>query len=285
MYSNYKRYTNLIYEKILQTDFYHASLILRALTMAGIERGTPFTVTNALWHLHMSDIPLSKYLLYEGLKGLQALGLVQTRRRMTRKRGRPALIYTLSHPEYMRKKLGIISDPGFLDEVPAESLDSVRNYRAAMHRALIARYPGQHSRAFLSSRLGVSKATTRNYEKNTDIEVLPRWGKKRITYATAFHLPEKAKPGRCFLEITGIRPLTDEEMAAFLAEISPQAHGILSWDNPYNRPMKEIEPRHCRAIRFLAQQAIRQGLTVHLKWREKSYYRIRGHDDTFDRAG
>jgi transcriptional regulator with XRE-family HTH domain len=279
MYSNYNRYTNLIYEALLRTDYPHASLILRALNTCYIEQGQPFLVKDVMWSFRLYDIPISKYMLYQGLNALEALGLVHTHPYINRKRGRPATIYALLHPEDTRKKLGIKYDPGFLDQIPIASLNSLRNYRAAMHREFVARYPGQHSRAFLAERLGVSPATIRNYEKGTDIEVIPQWGKRRLTYAGAFKLPERNKPGQYFLEITGIRPLTDEEMAAFLAEISPQAHGVLSWDNEYNRPMKEIEPRHCRAIRFLAQEAIRQGLTVHLKWRETNYYRIRDDGD------
>ncbi len=271
-------YTNLIYEKILQTSFPHASLILRALVKVDFERDSSFTIKKVLWNFRLDNIPLSEHLLRKGLNDLEKLGLVRTRPLMTRKQGRPAVIYTLTHPEYMRAKLSIDRDPGYLDEVPAESLGSLRDYRAAMHRALIARHNKQYSRRFLASRLGVSEATTRNYEKGTDIKVQPCWGKKRITYATAFDLPEKNKPGQYFLEITGKEPLNDEEFEALMAEYPEEHHKYFKWDNKYNRPMVDIKPRRCRAIRFLAQQAIRQGLEVHLMWRETNYYSIEGNE-------
>ncbi len=84
--------------------------------------------------------------------------------------------------------------PSGADPLPAASLASPRQYRAALHQALIARRPGRYSRRWLSERLGVSVWTSRRYDRIGGVIATPTYDEQPISWRNLTLVPPEADP-------------------------------------------------------------------------------------------
>ncbi len=104
--------------------------------------------------------------------------------------GRPARLYRLPSPKEMSEMIGIKSTAS--DVISDTNFISPRAYRMALHKQLLERRPGHYARAWLGERLGVSRWTTRRYEKAANLYVKPQFTTQQLSLANASKLPEKA---------------------------------------------------------------------------------------------
>jgi hypothetical protein len=110
-------------------------------------------------------------------------------------RGRPARGYLVPSPEEVARRLGLRT--GVRDVLKAEDLSSGTHYRQALYRALYERRPGQYPRRWLARRLGISKWTSRRYDKALKVYAQPMYEAQPVILAMASRL----KPaGGVFLE-------------------------------------------------------------------------------------
>jgi hypothetical protein len=96
-------------------------------------------------------------------------------------RGRPPTLYVVPSLRALCKHYGVTSHAG--DALDSDVLSSVRDYRAALHRALLARRPGSYHREWLADRLGVSVRTLCRYNTDDGIHVAPRYIDRRVLWS------------------------------------------------------------------------------------------------------
>ncbi|MBA3873022.1 MAG: hypothetical protein H0X30_28140, partial [Anaerolineae bacterium] len=117
------------------------------------------------------------------------------------KRGRPARLYQLPSPTQVAEMIGIKTTAS--DAVPVDQFVSPRSYRMALHKQLLGRRPGHYAREWLGKRLGVSRWTTRRYEKAANIYVQFAYATQSMSWASASKLPRSRvdAPRGVFLEV------------------------------------------------------------------------------------
>lgn len=106
--------------------------------------------------------------------------------------GRPPAYFIMPDNSALYRALGV--RPSGFDPLPTESLASPRQYRVALHRALIARRPGRYSRRWLSERLGVSVWTSRRYDRLADLLVTPTYVEEPIHWKNIARVPPELDP-------------------------------------------------------------------------------------------
>jgi hypothetical protein len=113
------------------------------------------------------------------------------------------------------------------DYLPTWAYAGATEYRAALHFVFIARRAHwsvgravRFGRAFLSDRLGVSKRTTRNYEKWLPVQVTQNIRKQGILPMLFAALPLKPRSHQ-WLEMAGKRYPALRGLAAFLMKRNP----------------------------------------------------------------
>lgn len=115
-----------------------------------------------------------------------------------RKRGRPTAMFRMPSVPQLCEWLGVKAR--YSDPLAPEDLQSMASYRAALHRALIQRAPGQYGRAWQAGRLGVSEDSCRRYDKRTGIQVTPLYTQQAIYWSNVDQkLPDEPIPG-CTLQ-------------------------------------------------------------------------------------
>lgn len=192
---------NAIREQLLSLGRGTAALVLDACYFVGIKPGTRFTY-NELW-AQLEKLEMSSRMVRETLKDPIFIksGIHRP------ERGRPSQIYALPSVSDAAERSGL----GFHYKSPSDRLSpdafkSLRAYRLELHYRLIEREPGQYSRALLSERLGVSKRTTRSYDKALKLQVTPRTEIEEITLkyvgSVPVERPPKGKPRFQWLEST-----------------------------------------------------------------------------------
>jgi hypothetical protein len=112
--------------------------------------------------------------------------------------GRPAQHYQVPMFTRLAERLGVRLTGG--DPLAADDLHSPSRYRLALHRAFIARRPGQYTRAWIGARLEVSRWTTRRYEAKANIPVQPVYETRALGWAEARVLPDRQVMTGSFLE-------------------------------------------------------------------------------------
>jgi hypothetical protein len=75
------------------------------------------------------------------------------------------------------------------DTLPVTAFKSLKNYRLALHNALIKRRPGKYTRGLLAHRLGVCKQTTRNYDKECGHKIEEQLTRTPLTATEIDNLP------------------------------------------------------------------------------------------------
>lgn len=137
-------------ETLLQSGQGYTALVADALFFVGFQPHTQFTAQEAIEALKPLKTPL---------KVIRA-GLYNS---IFQRRGRRNMVFTMPEPNEARKTAGA-SVLRIRDTLPASAFKSLKNYRQALHHALIVRRPGRYTRGLLARRLGVCKQTTRNYD-------------------------------------------------------------------------------------------------------------------------
>jgi hypothetical protein len=119
--------------------------------------------------------------------------------------GRPAARYAIPGAEALARVLGVRHAPG--DALPDAALSAPAAYRQAVHAGLIARRPAAYARDWLSARVGVSRWTTRRYDRRAGIAAQPMYAAQPVEWATLEALlpsESRQQPG-LFLEAAGGR--------------------------------------------------------------------------------
>ncbi|MDX1992779.1 MAG: bifunctional DNA primase/polymerase [bacterium] len=105
------------------------------------------------------------------------------------------------------------------DTLRGDDLRSPAAYRAALHKALIARAPGQYPRRWQAERLGVSKESCRRYERQSGIQPIPVYHMVALDWRNLERtLPDEPLPGT-FIE--------DEQGRRYPA-LLPLARGLMA---------------------------------------------------------
>lgn len=147
-------------EELLQAGKGYTAMIADALYSAGFPAGASFSAADAITALKPLGTPL---------KAIRA-GLYH---RIFKPRGRRHIAFTMPEPNEARIAVGA-SVLRIRDNLPTSAFKSLKAYRQALHHALIKRRPGKYTRGLLAKRLGVSKQTTRNYDRASGHKVEPQ---------------------------------------------------------------------------------------------------------------
>lgn len=222
-------------EYLLANNLGAASLLCDVLYYLDIEPGRRFTEREALELVYPMGI--GRKIVRAALASSAIFPMVKRRKDGTP--GRPPWQYELQTTTYIAERCGLW--PSASDGLSAPDLCSLPDYRAAIHRLLIERRPGQYTRKFLAERLGVTARTTRNYDGD-DIEITPQFSRQSLTPNMLRQWGDRL-PSRWFefngrrypgLRIVGIVLLSrKEEQGGDVIVVEQQA-------NIYS--IKEIEP-------------------------------------------
>lgn len=138
-------------ERLLQLGWGYTALIADALYFLGFTPLQQFTAQEAI--LIAAPLGINAKIVRVGLNNA-----------IFKVRGRRNQVFTMPDPNEARKATGA-SVLKIRDNLPASAFKSLKNYRQALHHALIVRRPGQYTRGLLARRLKVCKQTTRNYDR------------------------------------------------------------------------------------------------------------------------
>ncbi len=95
--------------------------------------------------------------------------------------GRPAVRHAIPGAAALARILGVRHAPG--DALPDGVLGAPAAYRQAVHAGLIARRPAAYAREWLSARVGVSRWTTRRYDRRAGISAQPVYAAQPVEWA------------------------------------------------------------------------------------------------------
>jgi len=206
---------NSIIEKLLQLKKPKAAMTLDALFASDIAAFPSMDISTILHYLRLSGIAMGESNVRRGLFELAQLGLLATRKIMTRGKGRPAWEYRAGTVSGMAKTLGVtLHQNEASDPVPLTSFKSARAYRASKHYGLLKRLGiSQLSRKKLGARLGVCGRSTFNYEQGLSVTVRTRCESIKMSMADVPFAPEKRGKSNVFLEVFFERELSLEELA------------------------------------------------------------------------
>jgi hypothetical protein len=183
---------NSVREALLGADLGDSALLLDAMIRCRYKTGKIFTRKQLLDSLRENGLKVPDGVIQRGLDEkvfvvgkILALG--------TKRRGRPTLAYHMpAIADLVRTWCWGVDTAS--DRLCETDFVSLKAYRIALHREFINRDPGDYSRAFLGRRLGVSEATTRNYDKLAGITVTER--KKEHLIGEDWRSVFDFKPGR-----------------------------------------------------------------------------------------
>lgn len=224
---------NSVRERLLQLGQAAAARVLEGLRAAGILAGQLFTERLASHLLRAAGIGRRAVLaalhlllpsgapLFPSVEGqsrgrrnhkrskkcIFVSGAKRVKISRSHTRGRPPVQFIMPDNGALYRALGV--RPSGADPLPADSLASPRQYRAALHRALIARRPGRYSRRWLSERLGVSVWTSRRYDRLGGVLATPTYAEQPIFWGNLALVPPEADPngpdGTFLVDMTGKR--------------------------------------------------------------------------------
>lgn len=206
---------NTLIEKLLQLKKSKAAMTLDALFASDIVRFPSMDISTILHYFRLSGVAMGESNVRRGLFELAQLGLLSTRKIMTRGKGRPAWEYRAGSLDSMAKVLGVKFHRGEAsDAIPHSSFKSARAYRGAKHYGLLKRLGiSQLSRKKLGARLGVCGRSTFNYEQGLGVQVTQRTESEKMSMADVAAAPIVRGKGNVFLEVFFERELSLEELA------------------------------------------------------------------------
>jgi len=214
---------NTITENLMQQKKPHAAMVLDALFAADIANWQSIEISTILHYFSLSGIGIGESIVRRGLFELARLGLMATRKIMTRGKGRPRYEYRLGTVNSMAKILGVkLHQNEAADAIPASGFKSAKAYRASKHVSLLKRLGTSYlSRKKLGARLGVGGRSTFNYELESGIQVNQRIERTQLSMADVVAAPSKRINANVFLEVEFERELSDEEFAEKYKEFDP----------------------------------------------------------------
>jgi hypothetical protein len=159
-------------------------------------------------------------------------------KRVKNSRGRPAQYYQLPSQDVLAAKFGVSAKSSSTVLINLD-FSSPKMYRQALHSELIMRRPGHYGRMWLSTRLGISRWTTRRYEKAANIQVQPSYTTQPLSWVNASELPQKA---------------ADTEKGVFI---------------------EANDGKRYPAIRGLALRLLKKGYALVLKHQQGNFYQAR----------
>lgn len=173
---------NTAREFLLQANRGNTAICIDGLYFAGWSAGEVFTFQQA--YEYLSFFGASKKLVRAGLNDP-----------LFKRVGRRSARYTLPSPQDVLSALNLQESP-FMDVLEGSAFANLAAYRKALYVGFLARNEGSYSRQLLSSRLGVSRITTLNYEKfinaaglDYKIYVEPQFQRLKITEKNVKYLP------------------------------------------------------------------------------------------------
>jgi len=206
---------NILIETLLQLKKPKAAMTLDALFASEISAWPSMDVSTILHYFRLSGIAMGESNVRRGLFELARLGLLATRKIMTRGKGRPAWEYRLGSLDSMCKVLGVkLHKNEARDAIPLTSFKSARAYRASKHYGLLKRLGiSELSRKRLGERLGVGGRSTFNYEQGLGVQVTQRTDSQKMSMADVESAPLTRGKSNVFLEVFFERELSLEELA------------------------------------------------------------------------
>lgn len=206
---------NVLIEKLLQLGKPKAAMTLDALFASDIAAWPSMDVQTILHYFKLSGVAMGESNVRRGLFDLARLGLLATRKIMTRGKGRPAWEYRLGSLDSMCKVLGVkLHQNEARDAIPLTSFKSARAYRAGKHYGFLKRLGiSRLSRKRLGERLGVGGRSTFNYEQGLNVEVTQRTDSQKMSLADVAAAPLVRGKSNVFLQVEFERELSLEELA------------------------------------------------------------------------
>lgn len=209
---------NSLREHLLQQGFAAVARVLEGLLAQGISAGKTFTersASSALSVLGIGRRSVLKALQILRIKSENNTGKQTKTSKKTLKKclfvtgakrvrllnhvGVVPRYYTMPDMVKLCRLFGVAG--GYSDTLPVEALHSPKQYRAALQEALFKRRPGQYSRQWLASRLGVSVWTSRRYDRAIGTHIQPRYDEQVIHWANLGVLEDVLAPANgVFLE-------------------------------------------------------------------------------------
>lgn len=189
-------------EAAIERDLLTSARVYDALSMLDIQPQDEITAYGVLDALMGAKIDINKNHVYEAFAS--PIFFVPLRQEV-KGRGRPMRWYRLATLNEIMRRLGIADVDEPTSPLTEQDLASPAAYRAGLQRGMQQRQP-EISRAALARRLGVSKATTRNYDRRNgtriearflciDMSVYENW-------TDVFRLYESKRDRRFCLKIT-----------------------------------------------------------------------------------
>lgn len=256
---------NTIIENLLQQKKAQAAMTLDALFVADIHAWPFLDISTILHYFKLSHIGIGESIVKKGLFELTRLGLLTARKIMTRSKGRPAWEYRLKSIAEIAKILGVqLHRDEFADSIPNEGFKSAKAYRASKHYTYIKRVGGKPSRKFLGNRLGVGRRTTANYEKETDIVVIPNEGRQELTEYDIKFAPSQRISSRFYIISEYERDMTPEEKDAAYPHVAPE------WRQTMTR--KVTVPQRLPYTKYIIRRELKLGHRVYKAWQTTNSY-------------
>ncbi len=158
-------------EAAIERDLLTSARVYDALMMRGIQPQDEITAYGALDVLLPAHIEINKNQVYEAFRSpVFFLPL----RQEAKGRGRPMRWYRLATLNEIARAFHIGEIDDSTSPLTETDLASTAAYRAGLQRGMQQRQP-EISRASLARRLGVTKGTTRNYDRRNGTQIEPRF--------------------------------------------------------------------------------------------------------------
>lgn len=210
---------NAIRERLLQSGQAAAARVLEGLRAAGVHGGQLFTEKLACRLLSAYGIGRRAVQAALNLRlagGAPLIARAETLKKRRKSTAQPQKCFFVSGANRVRTSHSqpngrpptwfVMPDNGALyralaarpsgaDALPTACLASPRQYREALHRALIARRPGRYSRQWLSQRLGVSVWTSRRYDRAGGLSVAPSYQEQPLHWGNLGLVAPESDPG------------------------------------------------------------------------------------------
>jgi hypothetical protein len=259
---------NTIIENLLQQKKHQAAMTLDALFASDAAQFPSIEISAILHYFRASGIGIGESIVRRGLFDLARLGLMATRKIMTRTKGRPRWEYRLASLSGMAQVLGLkLHRDENRDSVPFTAFKSGRAYRGAKHYSFIKRLGTSYlSRKKLGARLGVGGRSTFNYEQGTNIKAEQRIEEKPLFKYDIPLAPEKRLNQNIFLKVEFVRELSEAELEETYKDYDPAFK--IFWKRTVT------DHKYMPYTRFILERELAAGHTVFLVKQVTNEYSI-----------
>jgi len=259
---------NVLIEKLLQLKKAQAAMTLDALYASDMHTWQGFEISTILAYFRLSGLPIGESIVRRGLYDLSRLGLLATTKIMNRAKGRPMYQYQPKDAQSMASSLSVkLHYKEHSDAIPLHAFKSARAYRASKHYSFLARLgKSRLSRKKLGERLGVGRRTTANYEIDTDIQVVSKLEREKLTPADIPFAPKKRISGKFFLLVEYEREMTEEELDELYKDFDP-AYRLIG-------RRKTTETVKLPYTAFLLKRELERGRTCFKAWQSTNEYTV-----------